>query len=66
MDAEETIGVYKKPHGVSFCAAERGGTSPRTVCVSRSKTFIAEGSETIFVIYVSTALNTSIVSVVFA
>ena len=42
------------------------GTCPRTVCVSRRKTFIAEGSETIFVMYISTALNTSIVPVVLA
>jgi hypothetical protein len=36
------------------------------VCVSRSRTFIAEGSETIFMMYISTALNTSILPVVFA
>lgn len=62
MDAEEIIGVYKT-HTELVLRSRVGGTSPRTVCVSRSKTFIAEGSETIFVMYVSTALNTSIVPV---
>ena len=60
------IGVYRNAHEVSSCAVEMSGTSPRTVCVSRRKTFIAEGSETIFVMYISTALNTSIAPVVFA
>ena len=64
MDAEETIGVYGALMKSGF--ARWGDRSPRTVCVSRSKTFMAEGSETIFVMYASTALNTSIVPAVFA
>ena len=65
VDAEETIGVCKTRMKL-LLRSGMGGASPRTVCVSRSKTFIAEGSETIFVMYVSTALNTSIVSVALA